>query len=133
LVRYSSAPSESARSLETVHHRHIDVDQGEIEVVAGDSAQTVHSVLRLHQLGALEPLECEHEQLTHCRAVFDDENPMSVHASLPPAREALDDELLGQEVDEPLDGVELSLRLSVELRREDRPRRSTSRRGQPAE
>jgi hypothetical protein len=49
--------ADQADQLEAVHHRHVDVDQRDVEVVAGHLAQPVHAVLRLHDLDVLEALQ----------------------------------------------------------------------------
>jgi hypothetical protein len=66
--------------LEAVHHRHVDVDEGEVEVVARHLAEAVHAVARFDDLGAGNALQRKGEKLAHGGAVFDDEDAVALHA-----------------------------------------------------
>ena len=65
-----------ADPLRSVHDRHVDVHEDEIEVVARDPTQAVHAVPGLDDLDALHALQGEHEEPSHRRTVFDDQDSL---------------------------------------------------------
>src|SRR5207244_2910882 len=66
--------------LETVHHRHVDVGQDQVDLVRpGELLQRVDAVDRLDDLRVLEPLERKRDQLTHGRRILDDQKVRVLH------------------------------------------------------